>query len=177
MRASAIQNPGGSSLLQDYREVPVRRTSNESKALRGTLRADRMRQAPDFAQGASCPRYLDKVAKTEWHRVAPELKEKGILTEVSQALLAAYCQSYALWRSALEDIAKDGAVLMVSSTTRTGQTITPKPNPAVKNALQFQRAMLDSARLFGLSPLHSGLVESNPIQPAPEFDPVADLLS
>lgn len=155
----------------------MRRTSNANKSLRGTLRADRVRHAPEFAQGAACPRYLDATAKGEWKRVSRELIEKGILTTVSANLLGAYCQSFSLWRGSLEDIAKNGAVLMVKSTTRTGQTITPKPNPAVKNMLQLQRAMMDAARLFGISPLHSNQVEANPPAPVPEYDPVADLLA
>jgi P27 family predicted phage terminase small subunit len=155
----------------------MRRTSVKQKLLKGTLRADRVRNEAQFTIGATCPAYLSKEAKREWRRVAPELTDQGILTEVSSNLLASYCAVYALWREALQDIATKGQVLMVESTTRTGRTAVPKQNPAVRSLLQLQTAMLSSAKLFGLDPLSSQNVTANPIpQDTGKPDPLASLL-
>lgn len=152
----------------------MRRTTVKQKLLKGTLRADRVRNEAQFAiaDPNSVPSYLSKEARKEYRRVAPELAEQGILTEVSSNLLASYAAVYALWRAALEDIATNGQVLMCKSTTRTGETITPKLNPAVRSLLQLQTAMLSSAKLFGLDPLSSQNVTANPL-PA---DPLASII-
>ena len=46
----------------------------------------------------SCPKWLDKEARKEWHRLAKKMEAIGILTEVDMAAFAAYCQSYARWK-------------------------------------------------------------------------------
>src|SRR5262249_42754142 len=42
----------------------------------------------------SCPRFLDKEARKEWRRAAPELYALGVLTNLDRAALAAYCESW-----------------------------------------------------------------------------------
>lgn len=51
-----------------------------------------------------CPDWLMDDAKHEWKRVAPELNRIGLLTIVDQTALAGYCQSYARWKKAEEEI-------------------------------------------------------------------------
>jgi P27 family predicted phage terminase small subunit len=137
----------------------MRKTSNEMKALRGTLRTDRARSKPALKVGAKCPSYLDKVAKAEWKRVGPELEQQGVLTEASAQILASYCSSFAHFKASEEAIQRDGLVINITSSTRTGMTVKPVPNPAVRNYQTFKRMMLESARLFGIDPLNAGKIE------------------
>ena len=51
-----------------------------------------------------CPDWLMDDAKHEWKRVAPELNRIGLLTIIDQTALAGYCQSYARWKKAEEEI-------------------------------------------------------------------------
>ena len=150
----------------------MRRTSNEMKALRGTLRIDRARNKPALKVGSTAPNWLDPVGRKEWKRVAPELMAQGVLTEASaQTFWPAYCSSFAHFRASEEAIQRDGLVINITSSTRTGMTIKPVPNPAVRNYQTFKRLLLEAARLFGIDPLNAGKIEpQSPPPPAPVDD-------
>jgi P27 family predicted phage terminase small subunit len=92
-----------------------------------------------------CPRWLDKEAKKEWKRVAPELERLGLLTHVDMAALAGYCQSYSEWQRMSVVVAEQGATF----TTPTGQ-IRGRPEVAMaRKALADVRAFCVE---FGLTP-------------------------
>ena len=55
-----------------------------------------------------CPTWLHKDAKKEWKRIAPQLEKLGMLTQIDQAALAAYCESWAQYKEAIEFIHKNG---------------------------------------------------------------------
>jgi P27 family predicted phage terminase small subunit len=131
----------------------MRRKSREEKLAQGTYRADRDRKSPQYAPGAACPSYLSKEARQEWKRVHPMLEQAGVLQAIDQSLLASYCQMFGHWKKSEEDIAKNGLVIMVSSQTRTGRTEKPVQNPAVRNSIQFHKAMMATATKFGINPL------------------------
>lgn len=140
-----------------------RKKSIEEHKLAGTYRADRHDKATlVFAPGATAPRYLSKVAKAEWKRVAPLLEQAGILQAIDQTLLASYCQMFAHYRASEDDIAKNGLVILVTSQTRTGSTSKPTQNPAVRNSIQFHRAMVATAVKFGINPLDRPRIEVPP---------------
>ena len=65
----------------------------------------------------SVPPHLSDEAKVEWGRVANELHDLGLITRIDRASLAAYCQAYADWAEAEENLRKYGKV--VKSPTRT----------------------------------------------------------
>lgn len=48
---------------------------------------------PKPKHGTTMPAYLDKQARLEWRRVAPELNRLGLLTIVDRTALAAYCDA------------------------------------------------------------------------------------
>ena len=50
------------------------------------------------------PDWLCKYAKSEWKRVVPELYNLGLLTKIDTTALEAYCQCYARWREAEEQL-------------------------------------------------------------------------
>lgn len=45
----------------------------------------------------SCPRYLSKEARKEWRRMAKEMSNLGILTNIDHAIFEAYCVAYSEW--------------------------------------------------------------------------------
>jgi len=152
----------------------TRRTSDATKKAQGTFRAARTRpQSPQYAPGATRPKYLSKLAKAEWNRIAPILEEQGILQEIDQGLLASYCTYYANWQICEAEIAKQGMVLMVESSTRTGRTVKPTSNPAIRNSLSFHRAMLAAGTKLGISPLDRPRIE---VKPNDESDLLQDFI-
>ena len=137
-----------------------RRKSIAELRAHGTYRTDRhARRTLRFTPGATAPKYLSRVARQEWNRVAPLLEEQGVLQNIDQSLLASYCQMYGHWRASEDDISKNGLVITVSSQTRTGRTEKPVSNPAVANAIRFHRAMVATAVKFGINPLDRPRIE------------------
>ena len=51
---------------------------------------------------AEPPEFPAPYAINEWYRVGPELHRLGLLTVLDVSALAAYCESYSIWRQAAE---------------------------------------------------------------------------
>jgi P27 family predicted phage terminase small subunit len=100
------------------------------------------------------------------------LSQAGVLQQIDQSLLASYCTMYGHWRASEEDIQQNGLVITVTSTTRTGRTDKPVPNPAVSNSIRFHKAMMATAVKFGINPLDRPRIEIPPdeIEDEPEDD-------
>ena len=92
-----------------------------------------------------CPSWLLPEAKKEWKRLAENLAQLGILTEIDMAAFAAYCQSYARWKEAQEHITSGGSTF---ETEKGYQQQTPWVGIANAN----QKLMLQAASEFGLTP-------------------------
>ncbi len=104
------------------------------------------RSEPKPAKGIPpCPDWLLPEAKMEWNRLAENLGQLGVLTNVDMAAFAAYCQSYARWKEAQEHIDKDGSTF---ETDKGYQQQTPWVGIANTN----QKLMLQAASEFGLTP-------------------------
>ena len=120
------------------------------KVLRGNpgKRAVPAEVEPD--RGSQCPEppeFLSAYATEEWHRTAPELHRLRMLTVADVMTFAAYCQSYAHWRAAEEELAQSGGELVVED--RDG---TPRQNPLVRAARSACAEMMRHAVQFGLTP-------------------------
>ena len=50
---------------------------------------------PQCGVAATCPNWLSTEAKSEWRRLAPMLREWGLLTAAERAIFAILCESYA----------------------------------------------------------------------------------
>jgi P27 family predicted phage terminase small subunit len=56
---------------------------------------------------ARAPAHLGEVAKAEWRRMVRELRRSKIGTALDARALEAYCVTYQLWRSALDNLGDD----------------------------------------------------------------------
>lgn len=142
----------------------MRRKSTAEKQATGTYRPGRDSKRLQFDNDAAIkpPAYLRKIklALAEWKAVAPFLEAEGILKLPDVSLLASYCILYARWREAALNVEQKGQILTVTSTTRTGKTQKPIANPAVRNEILYQAAMMRAAVKFGLNPLDRPRVEA-----------------
>lgn len=92
-----------------------------------------------------CPTWLDSEAKKEWRRVAKQLEELGVLTEVDMAAFAGYCEAYARWKEAEEFISKHGTI--VKTPSGYWQQV-----PQVSIAQTYLKIMIKFCEQFGLTP-------------------------
>lgn len=81
------------------------------------MRGRKPKPAP--AQGPAalprCPGHLSGAARREWRRLAKPLHEAGVLTAADRAALAAYCQAWARWVEAEEQLARTPTLLKTPS--------------------------------------------------------------
>lgn len=99
------------------------------------------------------PSWLNAIGRKEWDRISGVLYAIGTLTEIDQAMLAAYCMAFAryvqaerdLERAAKKDSATHGAVIATAS----GNEI---QNPLMGVVNTLRRDMQRLGAEFGLSP-------------------------
>jgi P27 family predicted phage terminase small subunit len=99
---------------------------------------------PDI-RAPSCPRELSPVAKREWRRLARQLMMLRLVTDLDRAILAAYCQAFALWAEAVGAIRKFGTMVKSPSGY-------PMQSPYVAVANKQAELMIRIAAEFGFSP-------------------------
>lgn len=93
----------------------------------------------------TCPKWLLPDAKREWRRLARKMNQMGVLTVVDRAAFAAYCQSYARWKEAQDQLNSEGATYETENGMR-------RPSPWVAICNTEQRLMMQAAGEFGLTP-------------------------
>jgi len=73
------------------------------------------------------PSFLDTYALKEWNEVCDGLNAMGVFTKIDKAILAAYCDSYSLWKRCSEQLKKNakerGAGNELVDTTKNNNTI------------------------------------------------------
>lgn len=126
------------------------------KLLRGNPAHERLRPEPEPRVAPAVPEppeFLVGYAREEWQRIAPELYRLRCLTIVDLNTLAAYCQAYFDWRTALNALAKmravDPTTFAIMIKARTG---TPMLNPVQLAADRAAASMVRYAAEFGCSP-------------------------
>jgi P27 family predicted phage terminase small subunit len=106
------------------------------------------------AEPPAPPDLLSGLAAEEWRRVAPKLFYLRCFTNLDLMPLAAYCESYARWRHAIDALATaaegDEASHGLTVQTGKGNVVT---NPLVWISAGAARDMLKFAAEFGLSPV------------------------
>jgi P27 family predicted phage terminase small subunit len=109
------------------------------------------------------PDFIDRGARREWRRLAPELSRVGLLTEIDRAALAAYCQSYSQWTAAQNALAKMAAMDSVTYgmlvKTTNGNAV---QNPLLGIANKAKSDMVRYAAEFGMTPDSRGRIAVNP---------------
>ncbi|WP_439891590.1 phage terminase small subunit P27 family [Ralstonia sp. 25C] len=70
---------------------------------------------PKPPRGAPAPEWLSVEAAKHWPTVAKQLEDAGVLTSMDAAALALYCEAFARWRHANEQVAKYGPVVKAPS--------------------------------------------------------------
>jgi P27 family predicted phage terminase small subunit len=144
----------------------MRRKTNAEKRLLGTYRPgrDRKRLGFETANGVAikAPAYVrqNKLAYSEWKAVAPLLIAEGVLKPTDISILSSYCLLYSRWREAASAVQQQGQTIMVTSSTRTGSCTKPVTNPAVRNEIIYQAAMMKTAVKLGLNPLDRSRIET-----------------
>ncbi len=100
------------------------------------------------------PAFLTGYAADEWYRVCEELYRLKLLTSVDINPLAAYCQSYCIWRTAVETLKtiseRDPQTKGLLIKSATGTIL---QNPLVLTARQAANDMVRHASEFGLTPV------------------------
>ena len=94
------------------------------------------------------PNWLSTVAMAEWDRLAPHLASMGTVKATDEAVLAAYCESYARWRR-LADLAAHSNPILNRGTE--AEPIWVK-NPIFSQVRDATAELRVLAREFGLTP-------------------------
>lgn len=111
------------------------------------------------------PAHLTADAVEEWERVATELFNLGILSEIDRAALAAYAMAYGRWVQAERAIAKmaekDQLTGGLMIKTSNGNAI---QNPLVGTANKAAADMMRYASEFGMTPSARSRISAEPPQ-------------
>jgi P27 family predicted phage terminase small subunit len=145
--------------------------SAEDKILKGNPGNRPIKQEPEVTKGApKPPSDLTGEAFAEWCRIVPELDGAGLLSPVDRGYLVAYCEAWATFCDAREDIAKRGTLIP----GRGGDMVRSPAAVVMKDSMD---AMLKFGAKFGLSPADRSRLAKVPVEDEPEDDPAAGILS
>lgn len=117
-----------------------------------------------------CPKYLLPEAQKEWRRLAPILMNMGLLTAADAVPFAGYCQAYARWREAQDEITRHGSIYKDAE----GRI---RPNPYIAIANQQMREIKSFAAEFGLTPSNRTAMIANVLSATKkQVDPMEAIL-
>jgi P27 family predicted phage terminase small subunit len=91
------------------------------------------------------PDFLTESALEEWNRLIPELLDLGLVSVLSRATIAAYCQSYGRWKEAEAHLAEESYVLI-------GEKGGSYQNPWLAIANKAIEQMQKISAEFGMTP-------------------------
>lgn len=126
-------------------------------------------KSPRFRKVESVPvlKFVERDADAleEWTRVLPELIDNGMLTRANLSTFGAYCQAYANWRHAEDDVFENGRMFTVpvfNKKTGAHEGDRQVVNPNISQAQHAMLAMLRIAVEFGLTPAAATRVSAEP---------------
>lgn len=123
-------------------------SSNLTKAEISQRKAEEARLGDFEKLGDSPPHYLPYMAKIEWNRIMPLIKELPF-AELDLTLLASYCQLYCHWRQLNNDLDKNGQVNVYYDDD--GNETSRKLNPAFNAMLGVQKELRALCGQLGMS--------------------------
>lgn len=126
---------------------------------------------PSFGGPLDCPEWLLPLAKEEWTRVAEQLAALDMLQSVDRAALAAYCQAYARWMAAEQEVMEEGQTFKEPIKDKQNNVVGYKirRHPATTIAKDERAAMLRASALFGFDPSSRSRLHSAPPEEVDEF--------
>ena len=137
------------------------------KLIKGTARPGRM--VPNEPQPSPempvPPDHLAGHALSKWHELTPILFDLGLLTKVDRDPLVLYCEEYARYRDAQDEIAKDGMFIV----TDKGNVIQHPAVGVVHKAIGIMHRLMVE---FGMTPAARSKVSSS--RKPDEADPFAE---
>jgi P27 family predicted phage terminase small subunit len=143
----------------------------ELKVLTGNPGKRRLAASPAGVGGTgrapTAPAWLPDEAKREWRRVARLLTATRVLAESDLSALALYCEAYARYRAALDEITGKDGKLTLTVDTGTGSI---KAHPALTIMNQAQGQMRAILVEFGMTPSSRTRVASDAPREMSEFE-------
>ncbi|MCL6453561.1 MAG: phage terminase small subunit P27 family [Alicyclobacillus sp.] len=126
-------------------------TGNKNRLTKAELeqRVEAEKKLTPRADKVKPPAWLDPVAKREFKRLAAELQELDLLTNVDVNALAAYCDAYSDYVACTRIIREEG--LLVEYTNKAAET-NKVPHPLLSKKKQLHDQMRSLALEFGLTP-------------------------
>src|SRR3954466_3681367 len=68
-------------------------------------------EQPVAAPIIECPPELSQLARQEWDRIIGDITATGVIRKFDRAQLAIYCDAYARWTEAIEQLNRFGMVM------------------------------------------------------------------
>lgn len=121
---------------------------------------------PDFKELTNIdpPEWLLPLADDMWKRVVPELLREKIIKITDLHLVESFCNSYAIWRMALLDVANFKIIMQNASGG-------PTKNPALTALNEANNQMMKTGAALGLSPAdRTRLMGDKPIDDSNPFN-------
>lgn len=130
------------------------------------------------------PEHLSELALAEWERITPDLYNAGCLARIDRAAIAAYCQAYARWVHAEQQLAKYGMMVkspqkVITKRAKNGSVVEeksggfPMQSPFLAIANRAIDQMVKIAAEFGMTPSSRSRIEvggqEDAADPAREF--------
>lgn len=117
------------------------------------------------------PKHLNKVARREWNRMVKLLLGQRLITELDRAALAAYCQAWANWVEASEQVeALKARGRLIDYTENGYPVVSPWVGMQNKASAEMHRYLTE----FGLTPSSRSKVQ---VIEEPERDEYGQFLS
>ena len=108
---------------------------------------------PQPELGADMPDWLSDEAKAHWGVVSKQLHDVGVLTKMDGVALGLYCEAFARWKHANEQVIKCGPVVKAPSGF-------PVQSPFLSIANKAWEQMLRILLEFGMTPASRSRVVS-----------------
>jgi P27 family predicted phage terminase small subunit len=141
---------------------------SELKLLTGNPGKRPVRRAPggqrQRLRAPAPPEWLPEDGQREWRRVAPLLLAMRVLRDTDLTALAVYCESYARYRQAQQELQDNGSL---TTDTGTGSIKTHPSVTVLNQAVAQMRAFMVE---FGLTPSSRGRVASEAPRELSEFE-------
>ena len=100
---------------------------------------------PQPERGAEMPDWLSEEAKIHWDVVSKQLDDVGVLTKMDAVALGLYCEAFARWKHANDQVIKFGPVVKAPSGF-------PVQSPFLSIANKAWEQMLRILMEFGMTP-------------------------